>query len=209
MFVTTLTKVHPGYDCMFAPCQHETKGEHGIRGDQIFHAVKTELEDGRAVFLVLHINTDRMPDTVPPTHILSPSFYMRDLALHVQAEVGRSCEWMDGGKCDVVWDATVREADEFKQFFPDITLTDPVFQFLKSGSEEMWQALRAKLETMLADPNLFPQADETEAMRDVRTRYDSANAATKSAIDRYQAAQKDLWHAIGRYTKGDPGYRRR
>jgi len=203
-----LTKVHPGYDCLFAPCQHETKGEHGIGGDQIFHAVKTELEDGRAVFLVLHISTDRMPDTVPPTHIPSPSFRVYELALHVQAEVGQACEWMGLGKCELVWDSALA-GDEFKQFFPSSLLSDPVYQFIKSGSEEMWQALRAKLETLLADPNLFPQADETEAMRDMRTRYDSANAAMQSAIGRYQTAQKDLWHAIGRYAKGDSGFRRR
>jgi hypothetical protein len=62
----------PGYDCMFAPCQHERKGDHGIHGEEW---VFVSIANDRQTALVLTVYTDIFPETIPAAHRESRSSF--------------------------------------------------------------------------------------------------------------------------------------
>ena len=211
------TQVTPGFDCMFAPCQHLIKGDHGIRGDQITHAVMSETHQGQRVSLVIGISTDQMPKTVPASWLAGRSSPPRGrgLTLHTQVpahagpDVGNSCEFLGApdARCEVPYDTTLG-AEAFVKLLGDWTEhSEAAYQAAKDPPEKFWGALEDHLSLLLRDPSLFVQPDETGFMADVRTRLEQAEEAKLASRLRYNAARLELDHAIGCYHTNDPAFR--
>lgn len=198
-----------GYDCLYAPCQHKVRGEHGICGERVQHAITSELPDGRRLALEVMISTDVMPDTVP-IHVERQPPRMRGVVLHVQSTRGArfdagvtQCSWFGPGvACEVVYDSALR-ADVLEPFLGGSNT------LAKQPPEEFWSRLAGLLHELLGDPELFAQGDETATMADIRARHAQAQESMLAAQARFRDADAELRHAIGRYTAADPGYRRR
>lgn len=210
--IQRLTKTRPGWDCLHAPCQHETPGNHGIHGTEIWHAVKTEIADGRQVVLELTLFTDALPPTVPVSiDRLCPR--TSTLTLHVQCPGGAECSWLPGLGCEVPFETGIG-ANKFQVYFGGdayklVPHSDELVEQALKPPEAFWEAFEAQLAALLADPSYFPQADETATMADVRARHAQAVAAFSHASTRCQDATRELGESIAKYKAGDPGYRRR
>ncbi len=93
-----LTFKVPGYDCLHAPCNHATKGEHGIHGEEWWYVVK---DGDRAV--AVSLMTENFPPTVPLWKVrggpaAGPVSFHREWQEH-EHENQQRCEWVTGGKC--------------------------------------------------------------------------------------------------------------
>ena len=213
--VTRITTTTPGFDCLFAPCQHDKKGEHGIHGTEIHHAVKTETHDGRVVVLHLRISTDRMPDSMPSSWLAGRRMPPRScaLVLHAQDPLGnRGCEFLGDLGCAILWDSTL-DCEQLTKLLGDWPERIPndsyeaVYNAALMPSETFWIALVTRLGDFISDPSLFVQPDETPSMADVRTRKDAAEAAVSAAMKARDHAAAEIDIAIGRYRLAEPGYK--
>jgi hypothetical protein len=143
------TMVTPGHDCIYAPCTHTPKGDHGINADDDWLAVVAEISDGRKIALSLQLDSGRFPATIPASHWsdwLPPMVYPRasDLSLHVQRSRhdlgGHACEWFgQGGRCDVEYTTALGAISLFSGFtFPSASFADRERSFREPA--ERWKA---------------------------------------------------------------------
>ncbi len=127
------TNVEPGYDCRKV-CQHERKGDHGIRCDEWWfvvvdgdHAVTLTVFSGKfpASVDVLGFAGTRCAESVGC-----------GLALHRADPEGVRCEYVRGGRCSSEASYLGGEAFWKKFGVADAGTRQP---------ESFWQALEAKL----------------------------------------------------------------
>lgn len=173
-----ITKHFDGYDRRFGP---DAKPGGGIHGQEIHHALATELADGRKVIMAVTLYTDRFPLTVPGDWIgvprdPSPS----DLSIHLQCprDEGSSCFWT-GSFCEVIVTtslvgAALGVAGYSRTFVPE--WGDP-----DVPAEAFWAALETTFVRELRNPHNFPQPDEPPALRGARAVLDDIRSSMKDA----------------------------
>ncbi len=204
------TEMRPGHDCLFAPCQHDPKGSHGIHGDEFWHGLVTETHDGRQVALVVTVFTNRMPATVPASHMAgSKEASLADLTLHVQMPGHKihgtsDCPFITAGPCDTGLFTTALVSDhlelgEASRFQWERDTYGPP----EHPSGTLWLRIENRLVSMLADPEMFPQPDEPQALvdaravlarlrlleRNARTSLEEAADVLRDQISAYKAAR--------------------
>jgi hypothetical protein len=154
--IERIDRTFEGWDCVRAPCERckgRERDNHGIHSAERHLVVRTELDSGRRVALVLTIVTGVFPATVPEAIARSVNrmtdsqgreydYYPRanDLSLHVQmprGSGGHACCWFgEHGRCHVDY-TTALGADEM--FNPKIV------------DEALWQKLEQRLAQRLAE----------------------------------------------------------
>lgn len=201
MLIRRETEMTPGYDCMHAECTHDTKGDHGIHGDEFLHAVITEAPDGRLAALVIMIFTNRYPSTVPEWRRdrSKPSSAV-DLTLHIQGakpEADRQysrglCSWTGNTLCQTERSTALGASELWKA----LAIED---QNPEKPGEAFWQAMEERLRRHLADPTLFKQPEELWELTHAREMLVKARKAYQEAGEELNRCEKSFRHFAAKH----------
>ncbi len=192
-----ITRHFPGWDCLYAPCQHEHKGEHGIHAEEILHALATEAPDGRRVVLSFTLTTDRYPPTIPQSHFAGSYGDLckprgSDLTLHIQGLRGSgNSDCMLVSNCEVDYTSSLAARDLWNR----VAQSD---QDLDQPGSTFWNQLEMRLRESLADPVLFRQPDEPRELTDARSQ--TARKDKIEAEERLVDCEKRLLEECGVYS---------